>query len=173
MRQGRIYLPAEDLARFEVTEADLRAGRVTGKVRALLEFECGRAREYYRRASAILPSVDRRRLVAAEIMRGIYFGILEGIERAGYDVFSSRIRVPRPRRLLIALRIWALSSVGISTPLGGQESTAGRLMSAVGRPFRLRQGSGGPPKLGARRLVTGRQRRAVKARPASKSSTDG
>ncbi len=85
----------------------------------------------------------------------IYYGILQRIERAGYDVFSSRIRVPRPQRLLIALRIWEYSNLGIPTPLGGEESTAGRLMSAVGRPF------------------TGRQRRAVKARPTSKSSTDG
>jgi len=116
--QGRIYLPTEDLVRFGVTEADLREGQVTEKVRALLAFECSRTREYYRRASAILPAVDRRRLVAAEIMGGIYFGILQRIERAGYDVFSSRIRVPRQRRLLIALRIWAASSLGIPTPLG-------------------------------------------------------
>ncbi len=119
LRQGRIYLPTEDLARFAVTEADLSGGRVTGNVRALLEFECSRTREYYRRASASLPSVDRRKLVAAEIMGGIYYGILQRIERAGYDVFSARIRVPRQQRLLIALRIWTLSSVGIRTPLGG------------------------------------------------------
>jgi phytoene/squalene synthetase len=44
--------------------------------------------------------------VAAEIMGGIYYGILKRVERAGYDVFSRRIRVPRPHRALIALRIW-------------------------------------------------------------------
>jgi phytoene/squalene synthetase len=40
-------------------------------------------------------------------MGGIYFAILQRIERAGYDVFSRRIRVPRPQRAVIALRIWA------------------------------------------------------------------
>jgi phytoene/squalene synthetase len=39
-------------------------------------------------------------------MGGIYFGILRRIERSGYDVFSRRIRVPRPARALIALRFW-------------------------------------------------------------------
>jgi phytoene/squalene synthetase len=39
-------------------------------------------------------------------MGGIYFGILRRIERSGYDVFSRRIRVPRPHRALVALRIW-------------------------------------------------------------------
>jgi phytoene synthase len=105
--QDRVYLPAEDMARFGVTEDDLRAGRVTAAVRDLLRFECERARYYYRGAADELPAVDARSLVAAEIMGGIYFGILRRIERSGYDVFSRRIRVPRPARALIALRIWA------------------------------------------------------------------
>ncbi|NOT26109.1 MAG: presqualene diphosphate synthase HpnD [Acidobacteria bacterium] len=109
LAQGRIYLPTEDLQRFGVTEESLRAGSVTPQIRALLEFECARARDYYQRASASLPSVDARSLVAAEIMGGIYFEILQRIERAGYDVFRERIRVPRPHRALIALRLWMTS----------------------------------------------------------------
>ena len=109
LERGRTYLPTEDLIRFGVTEEALRRGEVTPSVRALLEFECARARDCYRRASASLPPADARSLVAAEIMGGIYFEILERIERAGYDVFRERIRVPRPYRALIALRIWARS----------------------------------------------------------------
>jgi 15-cis-phytoene synthase len=106
LRSGRIYLPLEDLERFGVTEQALRAGEVTPPVRALLRHQCERAHEYYRRAAADLPPGDARSLVAAEIMGGIYFAILRRIERAGYDVFSRRIRVPRPQRAVIALRIW-------------------------------------------------------------------
>jgi 15-cis-phytoene synthase len=113
LRQGRIYLPVEDLTRFEVAEDDLRRGVVTEKVRALLRFECDRARDYYRRAASQLPRVDTRSLVAAEIMGGIYYGILERIERAGYDVFTRRIRVPRPQRASIALRIWLMTAIGM------------------------------------------------------------
>lgn len=112
--QGRMYLPLEDLRRFGCTEDDLAAGRVTPSVAALLEFECTRAREYYARARRALPPSDARRLVAAEIMGGIYFGILRRIEASGYDVFSARIRVPRPARALIALRIWLRSLLGLS-----------------------------------------------------------
>jgi phytoene synthase len=107
LAQGRLYLPAEDMARFGVTEDGLRAGTVTPEVRDLLRFECERARYYYRLASDELPRVDARSLVAAEIMGGIYFEILRRIERSGYDVFSRRVRVPRPYRVLIALRTWA------------------------------------------------------------------
>jgi len=107
LRQGRMYLPLEDLVRFGVTEEALRTGHVTQPVRELLRFECVRARDYYLRAAADLPAVDAGSLMAAEIMGGIYFEILQRIERAGYDVFRRRIRVPRPYRALIALRIWA------------------------------------------------------------------
>jgi phytoene synthase len=113
LAQGRVYLPQEDLRRFGCTEDDLRAGQVTAPVRALLAFECQRTRELYAKASRSLPRADARRLVAAEIMGGIYFDILERIERAGFDVFSSRIRVPRPVRALIALRTWARSLAGL------------------------------------------------------------
>ena len=110
-RRGRVYLPAEDLERFGVTDADLGRGVVTPAIKALLQFECGRARDYYRRAAAELPAVDRRSLLAAEIMGAIYFEILERIARAHYDVFSRRIRVPRPSRALLALRLWLLAVV--------------------------------------------------------------
>lgn len=106
LRRGRVYLPMEDLARFQVSEADLRAGKVTPRVQELLRYQCERAHDYYRRAAEHLPSVDARSLVAAEIMGAIYFAILRRIERSGYDVFSQRIRVPRPHRALLALRIW-------------------------------------------------------------------
>jgi len=114
LAQGRVYLPAEDLTRFGVGVDDLAAGRLTPSVRALLEFECARTREWYRRAASSLPASDRHRLVAAEIMGGIYLGILDRVERAGYDVFGPRIRVPRPARLRIALTVWARAQLGFA-----------------------------------------------------------
>lgn len=111
---GRVYVPTCDLDRFNVSEADLRdemahagQGVRSPNVKALLAFEARRARDYYARADAALPRPDARRLVAARIMGNIYRGILDRIERAGYDVFSGVIRVPRPRRALIAAGTWA------------------------------------------------------------------
>ena len=106
LTRGRVYLPLEDLARFDCSEADLATSAPSPAVRWLLEFECRRAHEFYDRAAESLPASDARSLVAAEIMGGIYYGILRRIERADYDVFKKRIRVPRPQRALIAARIW-------------------------------------------------------------------
>jgi 15-cis-phytoene synthase len=112
LSRGRIYLPTEDLARFGCTEADLRAGATSGGVRSLLAHECARARDYYERAERELPRVDRRRMVAARIMAGIYHAILDRIEMSGYDVFTGTIRVPRPRRAIIAATLWARAVCG-------------------------------------------------------------
>ena len=83
LARDRVYLPQADLARFGCTDADLRVGVATPQVRALLAFECARAREYYAEADRLLPREDRRSLVAAEIMGGIYRAILDRIERSG------------------------------------------------------------------------------------------
>lgn len=109
LKKGRVYLPLDDMQWFQVTEADLRAGVVTPRIRQLLRYQCRRARDYYRLAAERLPRVDARNLVAAEIMSGIYFGILRRIERSRYDVFSRVIRVPRWRRAVLALRLWVAS----------------------------------------------------------------
>ena len=118
LRRGRVYLPADELARFGVTKVALAAGIVTPAVRELLRFQCERARHYYRQAAAERPVADRHSLVAAEIMGAIYFEILRRIERAGYDVFSQRIRVPRPYRAVIALRVWLRTLLSMSPRAG-------------------------------------------------------
>jgi phytoene synthase len=116
LRRGRVYLPLEDLERFGVGETELAEGTVTPAVAELLRFECARARYYYVRAAAELPSRDARSLVAAEIMAAVYFEILQRIERSGYDVFSRRIRVPRLRRAVLALSTWARTLAGVPPP---------------------------------------------------------
>ena len=107
-----LYLPAEDLARYGCTEDDLRSGVVTDRVRALLQHQCARARSYYTKADRELPAAERRRLVAARIMGAIYLAILDRIERRGCDVFTDIVRVPRPRRAVIAAATWARTMAG-------------------------------------------------------------
>jgi phytoene synthase len=116
LRRGRVYIPLEDLRANGVTEADLmkEANEATGavqsaKVKALLRQQAERARDYYARAARELPPADVRQLVAAEIMGAVYRAILDRIEQRDYDVFSSVVRVPRPRRAVIAATTWARS----------------------------------------------------------------
>jgi len=118
LERGRVYIPLKDFARFGCHEGDLGAEAIhaghgvrSTAVKQLLAFQAQRARDYYRRADTILPRTDARRLVAARIMGAIYRGILDRIEAADYDVFSEVIRVPRPRRALIAATTWARTAI--------------------------------------------------------------
>lgn len=106
LERGRVYLPLEDLRACGCSIEELAGGVPTEAVRRLIAFECRRARSFYQRAIDARPKADRRRLMAAEIMRAVYFETLRRIERSGYDVFAARARVPRRRQALIALRQW-------------------------------------------------------------------
>jgi 15-cis-phytoene synthase len=125
LEQGRVYIPQEDLRAHGCTEEDLRqeSARAGGGVRstavkALLRHQALRARDYYARAARSLPRRDARRLVAAEIMAAIYRGVLDGIERRDYDVFSEVVRIPRPKRAVIAASTWVriLVAPGLARP---------------------------------------------------------
>ena len=110
LEKGRVYLPLEDLRAAGCRVEDLAAGVVSEPVRRVLAFECQRAHEFYARAMRSRPPEERRRLVAAEIMRAVYFETLLRIEQNHYDVFSGRTRVPKPVQALIALRQWVWPS---------------------------------------------------------------
>ena len=104
--RGRVYLPQEDLRRFGYSESDLMNGVVNDNFRALMKFECDRARHYYQLANDGLPQEDRPTLTAARTMGKIYFRLLEQIERFDYDVFNHHVRLRRPERFYIALSEW-------------------------------------------------------------------
>lgn len=99
-RRGRIYLPLEDLNRFNYSEADLMAGVIDDRWRELMAFEIERARQFYRSAEAgiSLLSPDARWPVWSAL--DLYKQILDVIEQNGYDVFNRRAYVPSWRKLI-------------------------------------------------------------------------
>jgi phytoene synthase len=106
LTRGRVYLPLEDLAACGCTVGDLESGVISEPLRRVIAFECRRARHFYQRAIEARPPGDRRRLVAAEIMRAVYFATLRRIERSNYDVWTASVRLGRPRQAMIALKEW-------------------------------------------------------------------
>jgi phytoene synthase len=104
--RGRIYLPLDELRRFGYPEEDLLRGRYTRAYFELMRFQADRTHAYYRAARAALPRVDRRRLVAAEIMAVIYHALLRAIEARRFRVFDERVRLSSPRKLALALAVY-------------------------------------------------------------------
>ncbi|MBD2329882.1 15-cis-phytoene synthase CrtB [Alkalinema sp. FACHB-956] len=99
-RRGRIYLPLEDLHRFNYTEKDLLNGVLDDRWRALMKFQIQRAKQFFEEADRGITflSVDARWPVWAASMT--YSWILGEIERNQYDVFSKRAYVSTGRKLL-------------------------------------------------------------------------
>ncbi len=93
LQNGRIYLPQEDLARFNYSETELQDRRYDERFLRLMEFEAVRARQFFARATAALPSEERRAMAPAEIMASIYRGLLRQIELDKFRVFEKEYRL--------------------------------------------------------------------------------
>ncbi len=106
-RRGRIYLPQDELARFNVAEVDILHGHETVNVRKLLEFQIERAREFYNRAFAELPRRDRRAQRPGLMMAAIYRTLLDEIETDGCEkVLNQRVALTPLRKLWLAWKTW-------------------------------------------------------------------
>jgi len=102
--RGRIYLPAEDLARFGYSADDLRHQQVGPEFRRLMAFETERAWSYYRQAELLHDDLERAGQPVLRAMLEIYGGLLRQIERQQFDVFTRRVRLPTWKKLWIAGR---------------------------------------------------------------------
>lgn len=101
--RGRIYLPEEDLARFGYSVDRLRRGVCDTAFQGLMRFEVQRARDYYQSGWRLVPRLSPAGQAVFLMMARTYRGLLHEIERRDYDVFRSRVRVPRWKKLLFAL----------------------------------------------------------------------
>jgi len=110
--RGRIYVPLDEMGACGYSEAELLRGSRTPAFLELMRRQAERAHRHFASAVRLLPEADRRRLVAAEVMRAIYLKLLRRIERREFRVFEARISVPRLQQLGVALRAWAFGEVG-------------------------------------------------------------
>lgn len=104
IQMQRVYLPREDLRRFGYTVEDLRGHRINEAFVELMRFQVERARTFYESAEVLFDDLEPRGRPILRAMMRVYMGLLNQIEHRGYDVFSSRVRLPAWRKLLIAVR---------------------------------------------------------------------
>ena len=108
--RGRLYLPREDLKRFDVRLEDLRHGSFNHRVAALMQFEIERTERLYCESEAtgeFLTPAGRRMF---SMMFATYRELLCEIKRRGGDVFAQRVRLPLRRKVVIAARhTWPLA----------------------------------------------------------------
>jgi len=103
-RNGRVYLPQDEMARFGVDPRELDADRPSRRLRDLLAFEAERAYAYYEQARELVPLVAPVGRPVLLTIVGIYRALLDEIARRDYNVLKTRVAIPTWRKAAIALR---------------------------------------------------------------------
>jgi phytoene synthase len=102
--RGRVYLPREDLNRFEYDETLLQKGVRNDAFLALMKFEADRAQRLYAESAplaAMLPAAGR---AVFQVMFNTYRGLLDAIVARDFDVFSQRVRLSRWRKMKLVMQ---------------------------------------------------------------------
>ena len=117
--RGRIYLPAEDLARWVGSMRDLRERRVGAPLRAVLGCQVARARRYYTAGLAGIDDLPPEGRYSIALAAGLYGRILDTIQARRYDVFAGRAVVGRPAKIVLAGRLAVAKWTGHGWPPRG------------------------------------------------------
>ena len=107
-RRGRIYLPQQELAQFDVQEADILRYKPTPAFQRLMQFQYERAHALYSQALGLLPAIDRKSQRPGLVMAAIYHALLVEIQRAQFPVLNARVSLPPTRKLWLAGKTWLM-----------------------------------------------------------------
>lgn len=105
--QGRIYLPQDDLIKFNYSEKDLLNKVYNDQFKELMFYQSARAKRYFDLATSHLDLEDKKTMFAARAMQHIYYKMLEKIIDEEYDVYSKKIKISTFEKVGIALGVWA------------------------------------------------------------------
>ncbi len=105
-RNGRLYLPQDELSLYGIREADLSAGRVTDAWRLFMKFQIERTRQLYEEAWPGVKMLSREGQLAIGAASAFYQGILEAIEANGYDVFNKRAHLSAWEKIRRLPALW-------------------------------------------------------------------
>jgi phytoene synthase len=98
LKADRIYLPAEDLARFDYNEKDLRNRVTDTRFIQLMNFEADRAEKFFTESTRLLPREDHRSMLPAEIMRSIYQALLRRMKLDNFRMFEKDYRLSKAEK---------------------------------------------------------------------------
>ena len=99
---GRVYLPTEDLRRFDVRQEELLGTQRSDRFLRLMEFEADRARRYYDQSHPLIGMVDRRSRSSLWVLITIYSRLLDKIRTSNFDVLQRRISLSTWEKVRIA-----------------------------------------------------------------------
>ena len=108
---GRIYLPVNELQKFDVKAHEILKRTYSDRFVALMKFQAERAHGLYDEAMALLPAEDRRTQKPGLMMASIYRTLLREIERDNFQVLHQRNSLTPIRKFWLAWKVQALGRV--------------------------------------------------------------
>ena len=111
LSRDRIYLPQDEMKRFEVTEEDLKRLQATEPIKALLKFQIERAREYFQRAEPLFSHLHADARFCPVLLKRFYSELLDQVEARHYDVFTRRPRLSTLRKITLAGNTWLRAKI--------------------------------------------------------------
>lgn len=109
--KGRIYLPQEDLIKFNYSEKDIRSQSYNENFINLMQYEVNRAKFYFEKATRELNLEDKGSMFAARAMQHIYYKLLQKIISKEYDIYNNNIKISTFEKVGISVGVWAKYSL--------------------------------------------------------------
>lgn len=111
--RGRIYLPQDELQKFNISENEILRGDYSEKFQKLAAHISDRARGFYALAKLTLPAEDRKSMVAAELMGSVYWRLLQKLERNKFNVFCAQpLKLSKSHKLALIFKSWLRFTLG-------------------------------------------------------------
>ncbi len=110
-RRGRIYLPIDELQRFDVKAHEILQLKTSDRFVALMHFQTSRALDLYDQALQMLPTADRRSQKPGLMMASIYRTLLVEIKRDNFQVLHQRTKLTPLRKFWLAWKVQALGRI--------------------------------------------------------------
>lgn len=109
--RGRVYIPREDLIRFNVSTEALALESPTPEFKQLMKFQVERARKYLLSGSRVIQYLDRRSALCPSAMMRVYKGLLDQIEKSDFDVLGKRPSLSKLEKIRLLASIWVRNQV--------------------------------------------------------------
>jgi 15-cis-phytoene synthase len=104
--RDRIYIPIDELRRFNYSEDDLFKNVINENFIELMHYQVERAKFFYEKADSFLSKEDKGLMFSARIMQHIYYRILEKIEKNGYNIYKQRMRISNFKKIFITFGVY-------------------------------------------------------------------
>ena len=107
LERGRIYLPLDELKRFEITRSELEQRVITPNLIEALKYQIARVRRLQNHASSGIKFLEPESQPCIEAASELYCGIVDEVEKIDFQVFAKRAKTSTFRRIRVAIPAWA------------------------------------------------------------------